>query len=105
MEPSGPAPTVAGRALARGTDWSRHPLGPAHRWPASVRQALRLVTDLPGPALLLVGDERFTFGNDAALPLLGRREEALGAPGRQADQRSAGSPRWHLRACGRLMLR
>lgn len=73
-------------ALARGTNWSRHPLGPAHRWPASVRQALRLLTDLPGPALLLVGDERFTFGNDAALPLLDRHDEALGAPGRQADQ-------------------
>ena len=51
-----------------------------------MRQALRLVTDFPGPALLLVGDERFTFGNDAALSLLGRHDEALGAPDRQADQ-------------------
>ena len=73
-------------ALARGTDWSRHPLGPAHHWTASVRQALRLVSDFPVPALLLVGDERFTFGNDAAVSLLGSRAEALGVPSRQPDQ-------------------
>ena len=67
-------------ALARGIDWSGHPLGPVHRWPQSLRQVVRLAVDSVVPTLVFWGEELFTFVNDAALQPFGARvAEAVGA--------------------------
>ncbi|HEY3451780.1 MAG TPA: PAS domain S-box protein [Myxococcales bacterium] len=52
-------------ALIRSTDWSRTPLGPRERWPASLRTVVSLVVESPFPMALLWGRELVLVYNDA----------------------------------------
>ncbi len=71
-------------ARIRQHDWSASPLGPMETWPQSLRLMLSNVLHSAFPSYLLWGGELTTFYNDAALPLRGRRPEALGRPLPQA---------------------
>ena len=42
-------------ALTRAHDWSANPLGPPHRWPQSLRTALRILLNYQPPDVHLVG--------------------------------------------------
>ena len=60
--------------------WSRTPLGPLDTWSAALRSAVSLVLELPSPAVIGWGAELTMIYNDAYLPLLGDKPEALGRP-------------------------
>lgn len=47
--------------------WSKHPLGEPRDWPASLKNAVQIVRSNPQPSVLLWGDNKFCFFNDAYL--------------------------------------
>ncbi len=59
-------------------DWTATALGPIESWPAPLRAALTMVLDHPLPMVLAWGPELVVLHNDAYLPLLGRKADALG---------------------------
>jgi PAS domain S-box-containing protein len=61
-------------------DWSTSPLGPIETWPQSLRSALRNALRSKFPTYLAWGPERLSFYNDAYLPLLAGKPDALGRP-------------------------
>jgi two-component system sensor kinase FixL len=63
--------TSAMAAAVRNADWRNSPLGPIDTWPASLKTAVSLVLDSPGPRILVWGPELITFYNDGYVPMLG----------------------------------
>jgi PAS domain S-box-containing protein len=61
-------------------DWSTSLLGPIETWPESLRSALRNALRSKFPTYLAWGPERLSFYNDAYLPLLAGKPDALGRP-------------------------
>jgi PAS domain S-box-containing protein len=61
-------------------DWSTSPLGSVETWPESLRSALRNALRSKFPTYLAWGPERLSFYNDAYLPLLAGKPDALGRP-------------------------
>ncbi|HEX2100976.1 MAG TPA: hypothetical protein VHF69_09945, partial [Candidatus Synoicihabitans sp.] len=62
-------------------EWARHPLGEPHRWPASLRTAVKLLLSTPQPMILWWGDALYHFYNDASLSAVaGRHPAALAQP-------------------------
>ncbi len=61
----------------RSRDWSATPLGPAERWPQSLRTAVDLMLALPGPATILWGPSHLQFYNDAYIAIAQHRHPAL----------------------------
>ena len=59
-------------------DWSGTPLGPRERWPAELRVVVRQIMDSHFPKAIVWGAEGTTIHNDAFLPILGRKPDALG---------------------------
>src|SRR6476620_2810261 len=76
----------------RNHDWASTPLGPAEKWPHSLRAAVAILLKLPVPALLLWGKDLLQFYNDPCRPLLGAGlPDMLGQP-----FRTPGPPTWQL---------
>ena len=73
------------RALCRAFDWAATPLGPSHRWSASLRTTVGIILGSRNPMFLWWGPELVQLYNDAYRPSLGqgdRHPRALGARGR-----------------------
>jgi len=63
-------------ALVRELDWSATPLGPAERWPSSLRFNVQTVLSSRYPMLLLWGHELTQIYNDAYAQLIGDKHPA-----------------------------
>ncbi|SIT09218.1 His Kinase A (phospho-acceptor) domain-containing protein [Achromobacter sp. MFA1 R4] len=61
-------------------DWAATPLGPLSTWPASLRIAAGMVLSSRFPACLVWGPELISLYNDAFVPILGAKPDALGRP-------------------------
>ncbi|WP_201839168.1 PAS domain-containing protein [Microvirga zambiensis] len=59
-------------------DWAATPLGPAETWPQSLRTALSIMLSSAFPTYLAWGPELTSFYNDAYIPMLGEKPDALG---------------------------
>ncbi len=64
----------------RAMDWSKTPLGPAHRWPQSLRTAISILLDSGYPMYIAWGGDFTQIYNDAYRPILGatKHPAALG---------------------------
>ncbi|HYD57523.1 MAG TPA: ATP-binding protein [Burkholderiales bacterium] len=72
-------------ALIRGRDWSRTSLGPAERWPQSLRSAVSILLPSKAQIALFWGPELVTLYNDAYRPVFGAKHpDALGKPIRES---------------------
>jgi PAS domain S-box-containing protein len=67
-------------ACIQAYDWSASPLGPIQTWPQALRSALRNALRSKFPTYLAWGPDRLSFYNDAYLPLLEGKPDALGQP-------------------------
>jgi PAS domain S-box-containing protein len=67
-------------ACIQAYDWSTSRLGPIETWPQPLRSALRTALRSKFPTYLAWGPERISFYNDAYLPLLEGKPDALGRP-------------------------
>ena len=65
-------------ARIRAHDWSKSPLGPIENWSVELKLAASLVLENGFPAILVWGPELVTLYNDAFIPILGRKPDALG---------------------------
>ena len=62
----------------RARDWSTTPLGAIDSWTAELKAATMLVLDTGFPAALVWGEKLTTIYNDAFIPILGGKPDALG---------------------------
>jgi PAS domain S-box-containing protein len=68
-------------AYIRAFDWSRTPLGPLHAWPRSLVSYVRMILELPSPAIIFWGPEQTQIYNDGYAEIMGpRHPRYLGAP-------------------------
>jgi PAS domain S-box-containing protein len=72
-------------------DWASHPLGPIDDWPMALRFAVETVLSSRFPKSLFWSEQLFTIYNDAFLPILGQKPEALGRP-----MKDVWSEAWHI---------
>ena len=73
-----PATTGEMSEKVRRFDWGATPLGPMEQWPLALRMAVELVLSNAFPACLAWGPELTSVHNDAFVPILGDKPEALG---------------------------
>lgn len=66
------------RERVRDFDWSATPLGPQAQWPSELRNAVDQILDSSFPQAVIWGPDLTTVYNDAFLPILGDKPEALG---------------------------
>jgi two-component sensor histidine kinase len=59
-------------------DWATTPLGPVAQWPVELRTVVDAILESHFPAAIAWGPELTTIYNDAFLPILGNKPEALG---------------------------
>ncbi|MEQ1875724.1 MAG: ATP-binding protein [Bdellovibrionia bacterium] len=65
--------------LFRATDWSKTQLGPADKWPQSLRTTVSLCLSSRFPTVIYWGPQFLTFYNDSYAPILGTKHPwALG---------------------------
>ncbi|TAJ73422.1 MAG: sensor histidine kinase [Phenylobacterium sp.] len=64
--------------LVREFDWAATALGPAADWPAELKTAVSMILESRFPAAIVWGPGLVTIYNDAFLPILGDKPEALG---------------------------
>jgi PAS domain S-box-containing protein len=65
----------------RAFDWSASPLGPARRWPQSLKTAVRIMLTSRQPMFVWWGEELINLYNDAYKAIVGgKHPEALGQP-------------------------
>jgi signal transduction histidine kinase/ActR/RegA family two-component response regulator len=75
-----------------GHDWSATALGPATRWPSSLKTALRLILACPDPMAIYWGHDLVLLHNDAFRAILGSKYPAcLGQPAEKVFPEL-----WHL---------
>jgi PAS domain S-box-containing protein len=67
-------------ARVRAHDWSTSPLGSIETWPQSLRTALNVMLSSAFPSYLAWGPALTSFYNDAYVPVLGTKPDALGRP-------------------------
>jgi len=67
-------------ARVQAYDWSTSPLGPTEAWPQSLRTTLCIMLNAGFPSYLAWGPDLISFHNDAYLPILGTKLDALGRP-------------------------
>ena len=68
----------------RAYDWAASPLGPAHRWPQSLKTAIRILLSSRYAMWMAWGPDLTFFCNDAYLPTLGVKAKwALGSSSRK----------------------
>ncbi len=72
-------------ALMRSIDWSRHPLGPVNRWPASLRSLVALILSSRFAMRVLWGPESIVLYNDAYRPILGATKHPAAMGSRAAE--------------------
>lgn len=72
-----PAPSVMRRKVEE-FDWAATPLGPRSEWSSELRIAVQQALDSHFPKAIVWGKELTTIYNDAFLPILGEKPEALG---------------------------
>ncbi|MFC4257328.1 sensor histidine kinase [Altererythrobacter xixiisoli] len=65
-------------ARVDGFDWSATPLGPRDGWPVELTIAVRQMLDSSFPQAIVWGPRFTTIHNDAFLPILGNKPDALG---------------------------
>ena len=70
-------------ARIRDHDWANSLLGPMAGWPPALRTALDILLHSRFPKCLFWGSELVALYNDAYLPLLGDKPNALGRPLRE----------------------
>ena len=76
-----PAPSAATGGMAervRDFGWAATPLGPMSDWPAELKTVVGFVLESSFPKAIVWGPELVTIHNDAFLPILGNKPEALG---------------------------
>ncbi len=80
-------------ALMRSIDWSRSALGPAERWPQSLRTALSILLESRFPMYIAWGPSFTQFYNDGYRPILGSTKHplAMGGPAAVTFAES-----WHI---------
>ncbi|MCU0073848.1 GAF domain-containing protein [Pseudomonas koreensis] len=61
-------------------DWSNSPLGPLEGWPDVLRTTVSLALASHFPQAIVWGPELITLYNEAFLPILGEKPEAMGRP-------------------------
>jgi PAS domain S-box-containing protein len=61
-------------------DWSTSTLGPIEAWPQSLRTTLSIMLNSGFPTCLAWSPDLISFYNDAYMPILGTKPEALGRP-------------------------
>jgi len=61
-------------------DWSKTPVGSIETWPHSLRTAVGMMLHSKFPTYLVWGQDLTSFYNDAYVPMLGAKPEALGQP-------------------------
>ena len=72
------------RARCRAFDWAATRLGPAERWPQSLRTAAGMVLASAFPGIVLWGPDLVQLYNDGYVPILGvKHPRALGLPTRE----------------------
>ncbi|WP_293399620.1 PAS domain-containing sensor histidine kinase [Phenylobacterium sp.] len=64
--------------LVRSFDWASTPLGPAADWPPELKTMVNFILESQFPAVIIWGEHLLTIYNDAFLPILGDKPEALG---------------------------
>lgn len=64
----------------RAFDWSSTSLGPIESWMPSLKIAVGMMLNSRFPKCIVWGPDRTTLYNDAFLPILGQKPEALGHP-------------------------
>lgn len=64
--------------LVQEFDWSATPLGPSVDWPPELKTVARQILESRFPAAVIWGSDYVTIYNDAFLPILGDKPEALG---------------------------
>ncbi len=69
-------PSMAERIEA--FDWSATPLGPRHAWPNELTIIVRQILDSSFPKAVVWGYDLTTIYNDAFVPILGQKPDALG---------------------------
>jgi PAS domain S-box-containing protein len=67
-------------ARVRAHDWSMSPIGCMRSWPQSLRTALSVMLSSAFPSCLAWGADLISFYNDAYVPILGMKPDALGRP-------------------------
>lgn len=80
-DPSMPLFLAGGGEMAarvRAHDWTATPLGAIADWPAALRVATGMVLSSKFPSCLVWGPELTTIYNDAFVPILGAKPDALG---------------------------
>jgi PAS domain S-box-containing protein len=87
VSPPSTAPSFPGEmaALVRSHDWSKTPLGPAERWPQSLRLIVDVILASGFPMAVRWGPDFVLIYNDGYQPILGdKHPRALGLPFRDA---------------------
>jgi two-component sensor histidine kinase len=74
-----PSKGVMARRL-RAFDWASTPLGDARAWPRELKAAAGFLIESRFPGAIIWGPSLTTIYNDAFLPILGNKEDALGRP-------------------------
>src|SRR3546814_1185688 len=62
----------------RGDDWEASPLGPPKQWPDVLKTTVALSLASHFPQAIVWGPDLITFYNDAFVPILGNKPQALG---------------------------
>jgi two-component sensor histidine kinase len=65
-------------ARVRSFDWASRPLGPLSDWPVEVKSAVGVMLESGFPTAIVLGPSFVTLYNDAFLPILGAKPDALG---------------------------
>lgn len=61
-------------------DWASTPLGPLAEWPDVLKTSVALMLASHFPQSIVWGEDLITLYNDAFVPILGSKPEALGRP-------------------------
>ncbi|QXI31944.1 ATP-binding protein [Pseudomonas promysalinigenes] len=64
----------------RSYDWANTTLGPLQTWPQALKTTVALCLGSRFPQAVLWGQELLTLHNDAFMPILGQKPQALGRP-------------------------
>ncbi|CAN7461768.1 PAS domain-containing protein [Phenylobacterium sp. LjRoot164] len=64
--------------LVRSFDWATTPLGAAPDWPPELKTMVNFILESQFPMVIIWGERLTTIYNDAFLPILGDKPEALG---------------------------
>jgi two-component sensor histidine kinase len=67
-------------AAIQAHDWSQNPIGPPATWPSVLKTTVGLILSSQFPQCIVWGPSLITIYNDAFVPILGDKPDALGTP-------------------------